>query len=128
MRYFDRVLSETLAATVEPADGKKTKPEDKKRKTRKVLKGELLYDEMKRIMNLAGKEGLDQLEREKYWAELHKLKTEDNAEQFRKCFDKIAEENKGNKHFQQALTVRAHMGDNLVLWMLRYLIHKAESG
>ena len=121
MRYFDRMLSEALDEAVDPP----------KAKRKKGLHGQRLYDEMKRRFEDIGdqkEDGADEQELDRRWQAFDDLATEDNMEEFQAFEKKIADENRHNKKFIKALEHRAHKGDNLVTWMLRHLVNKAQSG
>ena len=118
MRHFDRILAEELAD--DPSDD--TAPS----KDEKGLRGQKLYDEMKRLYNLAGKTKGE--ERDRWRKEAEALKTEDNTAEWLRCFNRIREDNRGNKEFAKALEDWSHEGDNLATWMLRHLVNKAQSG
>jgi hypothetical protein len=126
MRYFDRLLYEALD-NIDPSKvGAKIGDKVREEKPRKSLRGQKLYDEMKRIYNRAGKAKGE--ERDKLFDEAEALKTETNAAEFQKCYDRICEDNRDNKEFAKALEDRSHRGDNLATWMLRHLVNKAQSG
>lgn len=130
MRYFDRLLSEALNNADPQKVGKKIGDKvRKKRKTRGELKGltgRKLQDALKDRIDDAGKDPDDALATEKAWDAVDELMTDDNAEEFKKYYAEIAEKNKDNKNFKKALRHRASRGDNLVLWMLKYLVQKSQ--
>jgi len=122
MRYFDRILSEVLDKTT-AKDGVPVK--------KKGLQGQALYNAMKRRFNEIGdqkEDGADEQEMDRRWKAFDALATEDNKEEFLAFEKRIAIDNRYDKKFVKALEHRAHQGDNLILWMLRLLVNKAQTG
>ena len=133
MRYFDRVLSETLGSTSSPqADAgaksksrakSKAKKEDPKKEDPKTKKkppkpwsdkvaNDLLNDLRKNPNDVGLQEKLNTLRRA-------------YPEEFARWYDR----NRDNPDYRHALRQIARKGeDNLVTWMLRHLVAKAEQG
>lgn len=126
MRYFDRVLSETLGSTSSSQADDAARSRSKTRSKEKAKKAKEKEDKAKPWSDKVANDLLNDLRKNP--SDL-KLQEKLNAlrrvypEEFTRWYDK----NSNNPDYRHALRQIARRGnDNLVLWMLRHLVSKAE--
>jgi predicted Fe-S protein YdhL (DUF1289 family) len=134
MRYFDLILSETLASASTPQADRgarskskarlKARQEESKKESPKVNKADHdeLYDLYQQWMRLDSEDEQADRIRQKI-GEWHKKNPQLSNEVLRELMEKNADRPGFQKKLQ---AMRHHHNDNLVTWMLRHLVNKAE--